>query len=253
MLGSVRASLRYPLVCCRRPLTSQLMALESPLPLARQMRQRATYRLLVAYSVGVAITCSLWLVVATHWGHANTFGGVLLGAAGGSDALVRSFTNDVLSVLTGGISVVGGAMLISGPVPRRPYELIVELMQRFVPPAERRLRVHPIAGGLLLARAGAILPVCLGVTGLFVEHQLTHGWEILMLCLRLAAAVVLVLGAVGTAATWLSGKHWRHPVVLWLAIWLVPEVAHLAHPGFPTPYQLSKSFLTALAYLRLPA
>jgi hypothetical protein len=252
MLSSVRASIQRGLARSRLLLRTQFLALGSQPLLARQIRHRSTYRLLVAYSVGVAITCSLWLAFCTNWGRGDASGGLLIAAAGGSDAIVRSFAIDVLNVAVLGISVVGGGMLISGPVPTRPCELIVELTRRLVPLAERRIEVHPVVGGLLLARVGVILPLWLGITVLLAERQLAQGWETLLLCLRLAAAVVLVLGVIGAGATWLSRKHLRHPILVWTALWIIPELAHLAHSSFPTPYRASKTLVTVAASLRAP-
>lgn len=201
-----------------------------------------TYRVLTIYSFALGIFGILLLTATNRIVQRTVFGHALIGMNWVSSGLINMLQGVVV-----GVAVLGGALLVGGPLPPRSADLIDDFARRYAGENHHILEINPTYGAVLLARLAVIVPLCLTVGLLFSERRLTLGGEILGVMSRFIAAVFLVACVSGALATWLSHMNLRRPVTFWFALWVIPEFARLVAPSTPTLRSAFSWFLTTAA------
>lgn len=226
----------------RLPGISELIDHRRRRVLLRQMGLRTTYRVLTIYSFALGILGIFLLTVTNRVGQRLTFGKPLIGTNWLSSGLINMLQQVVV-----GVAMLGGAMLVGGPLPQKSAELIDDFARRFLGEKRLNFEFRPSYGALLVARLAVIVPLCLTVGLLSSERRLSLAGEILCVMTRFIAAACLIACASGALATWLSRKKLRWPVTFWFALWVVPEIARLVSPSTPTLRSATSWFLTTAA------
>ena len=196
--------------------------------LLRQMNQRATVRMLTLYSYSIALPGCVLLAVRSHWGPLSSGGPSWLA----SSAILARLTH----WLQGAVFVVvliGGSILVTGPVPQRSSEVLDDFAGRYLG-RNIGLIIRPWHGALLLARLAVIVPFWVGAGLVIGEANFHLGTHLLNIMSHFITGTLLLACPCGALAIWLNQRELRWPLGTWLAIWIVPEIFRLTLPESPT-------------------
>jgi hypothetical protein len=200
------------------------------------MNQQPGMRLLNGYAWAIGVSGFLMLVFAGSVG-SKVFARTLF---------PFSLTVPLVLAYSRGVSVallaVGGALLAHSPFPRRVRPLLDTFSLAFASmPIERR--VQPLHGALQLTRLSAIIPSCTAVGLLCAERSLSTGVHLLIPIFCFLATVGVSASVIGAGAIGIRRAHTSSPGLVYLAIWLVPELIRIMEPHLPTCRSLMLGFM----------
>jgi hypothetical protein len=203
----------------------------------RLMNQQTGMRVLTAYAWAIGVSGFFLLVFAGSIGP-KVFGRTLF-PLGVTLPLVLAYSRGVSIALL----AVGGALLAHSPFATRAQPVLDALSRSFTAmPCERR--VQPMHGALHLARLSAIIPTCTAVGLLCTERDLRAGLHLLVPIVCFLLAVVLSAFAIGAGAIGIRRTRAGSPALVYVSIWLVPELLRIVEPSMPTCRSLMLGFMT---------
>ena len=201
----------------------------------RLMNLRPGMRLLTAYTWAIAMTAGVTLAFA---GSLTSKTARVLLTPGTAPSQMLTYLRGVTVALL----AIGGALLAYAPVAIKTRPLLDAFYQRFEGVACEQ-RVRPFHGALQLARLIVIIPCCTAVGLLWAERNFKASLHVLLPMLSFAATAIVAAGVIGASGVWINRTKISRPAVVYLSIWLVPELLRLVETNFPTCRTLLLGFL----------
>jgi hypothetical protein len=202
----------------------------------RLMNLRPGMRLLTAYTWAIATTAGVTLA----------FAGSITSKTAGALLTPGKVTSEMLAYLRGvtvALLAIGGALLAYAPLAMKTRPLLDAFYQRFEGVACEQ-RVRPFHGAVQLARLIVIIPCCTAGGLLLAERNLKAGVNVFLPMLAFAATAVVAAGVIGAGGVWINRTKISRPAVVYLSIWLVPELLRLLETNLPTCRTILLGFLT---------
>ncbi len=203
----------------------------------RLMNQQNGMRVLTTYAWAIGVSGFFVLAFAEFMGPKGL--GRTLFPIGTTVPMVLAYSRGVSIALL----AVGGALLAHSPFARRQLPLLDALSHEFASaPIEQR--VQPVHGALQLARLSAIIPSFTAAGLLCAERNLATSVHHLLTVVCFLLALAVSAGAIGAGAIYIRRTRTSSPALVYLGIWLIPELLRIVEPSVPTCRTLMLGFVT---------